>query len=78
MSPCRAERAGQHEPDAALLQDVRGAVAQPGLEARVGDLGEAERVREDVGGLRGVADPQLEVVDAVQRHVILAPGAARG
>jgi len=66
----RAHRAGQHEPDAPLLQDVGGEVAQPGLKAGIGDLGEAECVCEDVGGLGGVADPQLEVVDAVQGHVV--------
>jgi hypothetical protein len=39
-----AERAGEHEADAALLEHVGRAVADTGLEARVGDLGEAERV----------------------------------
>ena len=53
---------------AALLEHVRGAVAQAGLEPRVGDLAEAEGVLVEVGGLGGVADAQLDVVDAVERH----------
>ena len=32
------QRAGEHEPDAALLEHVRGAVAHAGLQAGVGDL----------------------------------------
>ena len=65
------QRAGEDEADAALLQDVRRAVAQPGLEAGVGDLPEAERAGVEVRGLPGVADPQLDVVDAVERHEVL-------
>jgi hypothetical protein len=64
------QRAGEDEPDAALLEDVRGAVAQAGLEPRVGDLLEAEGARVVVRGLLGVADPQLDVVDAVKRHEV--------
>ena len=63
-----AERAGDHQPDAALLENVGDAVALPGLEAGVGGLGEAERAREEEGGLGGVAGVDLEVVDAVDGH----------
>ena len=65
------EGAGEDEPDAPLLEDVRGAVAQPGLEAGVGHLPEAEGARVEVGGLLGVADPELDVVDAVERHEVM-------
>jgi hypothetical protein len=65
-----AECAGQDQPDAALLQNVRDAVAAACLEPRVGGLGEAERVAVVVGGLRRVADVELEVVDAVDRHAV--------
>ena len=37
------QRAGEDEPDAALLEDVRRAVAQAGLEAGVGDLAGSRR-----------------------------------
>ena len=46
----------------------RTPVSRPG----VGDLAEAERVRVEVRRLRGVADPELDVVDAVQRHEVVA------
>ena len=39
----RHERAGQDDPDPALLEDVRGAVAHAGLQAGVGHLLEPER-----------------------------------
>ncbi len=72
------ERAGEHEPDAALPQDEGDAVAHAGLEARVGDLLEPERLAVEVGRLGGVAHPQLDVVDAVERHEVLAGGLGRG
>jgi hypothetical protein len=65
------ERPGQHQADATGLHDVRDAVAPAGLEPRVGGLGEPVRAREEVGGLRGVADEELDVVDAVDRHAVL-------
>ena len=45
------ERAGQHEPDPALLEHVRDAIAAAGLEPAVRGLGEPERVRVVVGRL---------------------------
>ncbi len=63
--------AGEHEPDAALLEHVRAPVAPAGLEAGVGGLGEAERVREVVGGLRRVPDVELDMVDPVDRHAVV-------
>ena len=67
----RRQRAGQHDPDAPLLEHERDAVAHARLEPGVGDLLEAERLAVEVGRLGGVADPQLDVVDAVQRHEVL-------
>ena len=66
----RRQRAREHEPDAALLEHVRGAVAHAGLEARVGDLLEAERVDVEERRLDRVAHVELDVVDAVQRHEV--------
>ena len=69
------ERAREDEPDAALLEHVRDAVAAAGLEPRVGGLGEAEGVDEVEGRLRGVPHVHLHVVDAVDRHpVVLLDG----
>ena len=65
------ERAGEHEPDPALLEHVRDAVAPAGLEARVGGLREPERVHEVERRLRGVPHVQLHVVDAVDRHAVV-------
>jgi hypothetical protein len=65
------QRAGQHEPDAALAQDERCPVAHAGLQAGVGDEREPEGARVEVRGLLGVADEQLHVVHAVERHVVL-------
>ena len=59
------EAAGQHEPDVALLQDVGGPVADAGL-GRRRRAGEAERLLVVVGGLLGVADPELKVVPPVE------------
>ena len=72
------QRAGEHDPDPALLEHVRGAVADAGHEAGVGDLLEAERVDVEVRGLKGVADVELDVVDAVQRHEVVAALGFRG
>jgi hypothetical protein len=70
-----AEAAREHEPDLALLEDVRGAVADAGLRACVGDPVEAERLLVPVRRLLGVPDPELEVVPALERHEI---GAGHG
>ena len=66
-----AQRGGEHEADAPLLEHVRGAVADAGLRARVRRAREAERVLVEVRGLLGVADPQLDVVPPVERHEVL-------
>ena len=70
--------AGQHEPDPALLEHTRDAVPAAGLQAAVGGLGEAEGVAVVVRGLSGVADIQLEVIDAVHRHHVGGGGAGVG
>jgi hypothetical protein len=72
------QRAGEDEPDAALLEHVRGAVADAGLQPRVGDLLEAHRPRVEVRGLQRVADVELDVVDAVQRHEVIGAFGPRG
>ena len=57
-----------------LLHHVARAVADAGLEARERDRGEAPQ-RPEVGGrLAGVADPELDVVDAVERQEVLRLG----
>src|SRR4029450_289750 len=61
-----AKRAGQQQPDRPLLEHPGGVVAQAGLGAGVGDRGEAEPGAVEVGRLLGVADPQLDMVDAEQ------------
>ena len=67
----RAEQwGGEDEADPALLEHVGGAVANAGLESRVGGPAKAERVREPVGGLGRVADVELDVVDAQQGHLV--------
>ena len=65
-----AQRGGEDEPDVPLLDHVRRAVAHAGLGAGVGGQLEAERVLVEVGGLLGVADPELEVVPALDRHEV--------
>ena len=69
-----AETAGQDEPDPALLENVRYTVSEPGLEAGVRNPAESEGVLVEVSGLGGVADVELDVVDAVERHVIVGCG----
>src|SRR6185436_7152925 len=64
--------------DPALLEDVRDAVARAGLEPGVGDLAEAERVDVVEGRLERIADVELDVVDAVERHEVLLAVAAGG
>ena len=84
--PARPERPGEHQADAPLLEHVRRPVAHAGLQAGVGDLREPERVDVEVGGLRCVPRPQLDVVDAVEGasaevlgvRAAAAPGATLG
>ena len=65
-----ADAAREHEPDVALLEHIGGAVADARLGAGVRDPLEAEGVLVPVGRLLGVADPQLEVVPALQGHEV--------
>ena len=64
------KRGREDEADAALLDDVGGAVPDPGLEPGVRRLTEAERLGEEVGRLRRVADVHLDVIDAMERHLV--------
>ena len=62
---------GRHdEPDVALLEHVRGAVAHARLRPCVRGAREAERVLVEVGRLLRVADPELDVVPAAERHEV--------
>ena len=64
------ERRGEHEPDVVLDHDVARPVADLRLEAAEGDRGEAPE-RPVVGGrLAGVAHPELDVVDALERQEV--------
>ena len=69
---------GEDEPDPALLDHVRGPVADAGLEAAVGDRAKAKRVGEPVGGLVRVPDVELDVIDAEQRHRVNGARGRRG
>jgi hypothetical protein len=62
------EGRGQDEPHVSVLHDAGGAVAHAGLEPGRGDLAEAEGSDEVVGRLGRIPDPELEVVEAEQRH----------
>jgi hypothetical protein len=70
-----ADRARDDQADLALLEDVRGAVAHARLRPGVGGAREAERVLVEVGRLLGVADPELDVVPAEQRHEVVGHAA---
>ena len=67
----RPEGAGHDERDVVPPHDVARPVADAGLEPRVGDRGEAPQRPEVVGGLAGVADPELDVVDALEGQEVL-------
>jgi hypothetical protein len=69
-----AERAREDEADVALLEQVRGPVAEACFGACVSDGAEAESVLVEVGGLLRVSHPQLEVVPAEQGHEVLVHG----
>ncbi len=70
----RGERRGQHEPDPVLDHDVGRPVADLGLETAEGDRREAPQ-RPVVGGrLPRVADPELDVVDPLQRQEVARLG----
>src|SRR5829696_1651689 len=65
-----AKPAREHEPDLALLEHVRRAVADTGLRAGVRDAVEAERMLIPEGRLLGVPHPELDVIPAVERHEV--------
>ena len=74
ISPSGVSGAGQHDPDVVLPHDVARAVADAGLEAREGDRREAPQRAEVGRRLAGVAHPELDVVDAVERQEVLGLG----
>ena len=65
-----AQRARDDEADVALLEHVRGAVAHSRLGPGVRRPREAHRVLVEVRSLLCVADPELDVVPAEQRHEV--------
>jgi hypothetical protein len=74
----RDQRAGEHDPDPPLLEHVRGTIAHAGLQPGVGDLLETEGPRPVGGRLQRVADVELDVVDAVERHEVFGLGGSDG
>src|SRR4051794_7988632 len=67
----RRERASEHEGDVVAAHDEARPVADAGLESGKGDRGEAPQRPEVVRRLLRVADPELDVVDALQRQEVL-------
>ena len=65
------QRRGEDEPDVVLDQHVAGSITDAGLQPRVGDRGEAPQGPIVGGRLLGVADPELDVVDAFEGEEIL-------
>ena len=66
-----AEAAREDEADVALLEHVRGAVADARLGPGIGRAREAVGVLVEVRRLLRVPDPDLEVVPAVDRHEVV-------
>ena len=64
------QRRGEHEPDVVLDHDVARPVADLRLEAAEGDRREAPQGAVVGGRLAGVADPELDVVDALERQEV--------
>jgi hypothetical protein len=65
-----AERRRQDEADLALLQDIGGAVAEPGLGPCISRAREAEHALVEVRRLLRVPDPEFDVVPTEQRHEV--------
>ena len=63
----KTERARQQEAALTLNEQPARPVGYAGLESCVCSLAEAPRFAEVVGGLRRIADPELEVIDAEDR-----------
>ena len=74
----RTEGCREHEADVVLDQDIAGAVPHAGLQARVGDRGEAPQGPIVGGRLLGVGDPELDVVDALEGEEVLRLGGCIG
>src|SRR5207302_7934708 len=66
-----AQRARDDEPDAALLEDIRRAVADARLRTCVRRAREAERALVEVRSLLRVSDPELEMIPPEQGHEVL-------
>ena len=67
----RCQGAGQDERDVVAPHHVARPIAHPRLEPGVGDRCEPPQSSEVVGGLAGVADPELDVVDGLERQEVL-------
>jgi len=68
------ERRGEDEADVVLDHDEAGPIPNAGLESRVGHRREAPQRAVIVCGLLRVADPELDVVHAVERQEVLRLG----
>ena len=68
------QRGGEDEADVVLLHHVRGAVADLGLQAGERGRREAPQRAVVVRRLARIADPELDVVDALQRQEVLGLG----
>src|SRR5271163_4200553 len=66
-----AQGGGQNEANAALLQDIGGAVVQTGFRPRPGDESHAKGGAIVVGGLAGIANVELKVIRTGYRQEVL-------
>src|SRR5262249_18818925 len=65
------QRRGEHEVDVALAENIARLVAQPRLQAGVGNDIKAEGVAIEVRRLPGITDEEANVVDAPQRQRVI-------
>ena len=61
------ERCTQHQADVSLRQDVGGLIAQSRFRPGVGQLRKTKSLAVVVGGLFGIANEQLHVMDTFER-----------
>src|SRR6185437_6999604 len=67
----RLQSCRQHKANLALLQDITGAVAHPGLQARIGYRREAKCFLVENGCLPRIANVELDMVPSLDGHEIL-------
>src|SRR5207244_8638979 len=64
----------EHQPDRALFEQVRSVIGDGGLGTTISSDRKTEARRKEPGGGAGVADPQVEVVNAGEIHRIERAG----